>query len=117
MAAALPSRRSGLWLIVRRGRLNFSGSSIAHVGFALIMVGALISNAKKDVISNTNVFLSEDLPSSENALLELKDTVQLGQYLAVRRVCAEENRRAILYGKLLILKQKVRSLHWRHFYK
>ncbi len=71
------------WLGAGRGKVSFAGSSIAHVGFALIMVGALISNAKKDVISNTNYFLSEDLPSNENALMELQDTVKLGNYLAV----------------------------------
>lgn len=70
------------WLGVGRGKFNFAGSSIAHAGFALLVVGALVSNAKKEVISNTSVFLSEDLPSSENALMELQDTVQLGNYLA-----------------------------------
>ncbi len=71
------------WLIHRKAQWNFSGSSIAHVGFALILVGALISNAKKDIISNTDIYLSEDLPSQENALLELNDSVQLGAYTAV----------------------------------
>lgn len=78
------------WLGIGKGKITFAGSSIAHAGFALIVVGALISNAKKDVISNTNVFLSEDLPSSENALLELKDSIELGRYVAVWNGLREE---------------------------
>lgn len=71
------------WLVKHRGRLSFSGSSIAHVGFALVMLGALISNAKKEVISSSKVFLAEELPSNENALMDLQDTVDLGAYRAV----------------------------------
>lgn len=78
------------WLIHRKAAWPFSGSSLAHVGFAMVVVGALISNAKKDVISNTNVFLSEDLPSSENAILELNDTTRLGSYAAVFNGLREE---------------------------
>jgi len=71
------------WLFLGKGKLGFSGSSVAHIGFALIMLGSLISNAKKDVISQSEVFLSEDLPANENALLEQKDSITLGQYFAV----------------------------------
>ena len=78
------------WLIHRKGKWPFSGSSLAHAGFALVVVGALISNAKQDVISNTNVFLADDLPSSENALLELKDSVKLGSYTAIFNGLREE---------------------------
>lgn len=71
------------WLRLRKGNWQFSGSSVAHIGFALIVAGALISNAKKKIVSNTNVFLSEDLPSNENALLELGDTTRLDSYVAI----------------------------------
>src|SRR5690606_13917708 len=50
------------WLRIGRGNLSIGGASIAHVGFAMILVGSLISNAKKEIISETEVFLSEDLP-------------------------------------------------------
>lgn len=79
------------WLRIGRGKMSIGGSSIAHVGFALILLGALISNAKKKIISETEVFLSEDLPSNENALLELKDTVALGNYMAVWNGMRDEN--------------------------
>lgn len=71
------------WLVQGKGKWSFSGSSVAHLGFALIMVGALISNAKQDVISQSEVFLSDDLPANENALMERKDTIKLGEYYAV----------------------------------
>lgn len=71
------------WLRVRKGKFSIAGSSVAHVGFALIMVGALISNAKKKVITNSDFFLSKDLPANENLLMELNDTNQLGNYKAI----------------------------------
>ena len=78
------------WIVIHKGRFTVSGSSVAHFGFALIMVGALISNAKQKIISNTDVFLSEDLPSSENALLELNDSTKLGDYMTVWTGMREE---------------------------
>lgn len=78
------------WLGLRKGKIGVAGSSIAHAGFALIMVGALISNAKKKVISNSDVFLSKDLPANENLLMELGDTTELGGYLAIWEGRSEE---------------------------
>lgn len=78
------------WLVVGKGKVTFSGSSIAHVGFALIMVGALISNAKQKIISNTNIFLSEELPSNENSVLDMGDSTKLGNYVAVFNAMQEE---------------------------
>ncbi len=71
------------WLVIKKGKIGVAGSSIAHVGFALIIVGSLISNAKKTVISNSDIFLSKDLPQNENLLMELKDTAELGGYMAI----------------------------------
>lgn len=71
------------WLVKGRGRLTLSGSSVAHLGIGLLLLGALISNAKQSVISSSRVFLSEDLPANENALMELGDTIPLGPYTAV----------------------------------
>ncbi len=71
------------WLSIKKGKIGMAGSSIAHVGFALILVGALISQGKQDIISETDVFLSEDLPASENALLELRTPSKLGKYTAI----------------------------------
>ncbi len=78
------------WLLLGKGKMNFTGSSVAHIGFGLIIAGALISNAKQKIISNTDVFLSEDMPSSEHALLELGDSTRLGNYVAVWNGMREE---------------------------
>jgi len=68
------------WLVVRKGRFQFAGSSVAHLGFALLLVGALISNGRQQTISRSDVFLSDDLPANENLLLELGDTTKTGPY-------------------------------------
>lgn len=71
------------WLIAGKGKLQFSGSSIAHIGFAFVMIGALIANGKQEIVSNTTVELSDELPSTENSVLYLNDTSDLYQYNAV----------------------------------
>jgi cytochrome c-type biogenesis protein CcmF len=83
--AAVFASVSNLWFWLKKGKgkLSFAGSSVAHMGFALILLGALISNARKDIISQSQVSLGEDFPSNENALMELGDTVPMGQYQAV----------------------------------
>ncbi len=46
-------------------------------------MGALISNARKKVISQSDIYLSKDLPANENLLMELNDTNRLGNYMAI----------------------------------
>ncbi|MBL4625407.1 MAG: cytochrome c biogenesis protein CcsA, partial [Flavobacteriales bacterium] len=71
-------------LRILKGKINKAGSSIAHIGFALIMIGALLSTSKSIVISeNTStVDLSSlgKLKNNENILLYKNDTVQLSDY-------------------------------------
>ena len=83
------------WLIVRKAKFQFAGSSVAHLGFALIMLGALISNARQEVISSSKEFLSEDIPRDENAIMDLHDTVDLGPYKAVYQGMREERNKQI----------------------
>ncbi len=64
-------------------KFNKAGSSIAHIGFALLLCGALISNSKKEIISRNlkNVDLGKDFPNKENILIEhKKDTLPMGEY-------------------------------------
>lgn len=61
------------------------GSSIAHIGFGMILLGALIANGKQEVISaNSSRYdltqLDEDYSNNENILLMLEDTLQMGDY-------------------------------------
>ncbi|MEY2962987.1 MAG: hypothetical protein RL754_248 [Bacteroidota bacterium] len=68
------------WVRWAKGNWNIAGSSVAHVGFGLILAGALISNANKDIISQNDTFIHEEFPANENLLVELGDTVQMGEY-------------------------------------
>lgn len=72
-------------LRVLKGNVKKAGASISHVGFALMMVGVLISTSRKDVISqNTSgksvESLGKDFSNSDNILLTEGDTLQMGKY-------------------------------------
>lgn len=67
---------------VLKGKTKHSGASIAHMGIAFILLGALISNAEQKVISRNvlNVDLGKDFPNQENILLYKGDTLSMGEY-------------------------------------
>ena len=74
------------WLRILKGRIRHAGASIAHIGFALILLGALISTSKKQTISqNTSKKKVEGLGENFNAqkslLLTKGDTLPMGPYL------------------------------------
>lgn len=61
------------------------GSATAHIGFGLILLGALVSNGAKEIISsNTSRYdltvLDEQYKNNENILLMLEDTLKMGRY-------------------------------------
>lgn len=65
-----------------KGKISHSGASIAHMGIAFILLGALIANGEKQVISRNmlNVDLGKDFPNNENILLYKHDTLAMGKY-------------------------------------
>ncbi|MEY4593657.1 MAG: hypothetical protein RIQ47_67, partial [Bacteroidota bacterium] len=66
-----------------KGKFSKSGATIAHIGIGLILLGALISNAKKEVISKNvkSIDLGKDFPNNENIMIEEKtDTLPMGNY-------------------------------------
>lgn len=70
---------------VMKGNIKKAGASIAHIGFALLLMGSLISTSKKDVISqNTSgksvESLGETMSNNENILLTQGDTLPMGRY-------------------------------------
>ncbi len=76
------------WSKTLNGKLKTAGASIAHIGFGMILMGALISNAKQSIISkNTSGYdtrtFGETLNNNENILLNIKDSLQLGEYTVV----------------------------------
>jgi len=70
---------------ILKGKIKNGGASVAHVGFGLILLGALISTSKKEIISvNTSgkdiESLDKQLSNSKNILLTSEDTLQMGKY-------------------------------------
>ena len=70
---------------VVKGKIRHAGSSIAHIGFALIIIGALISTSKKQTISqNTSKkqveALGENFNAQKSLVLTKGDTLQMGKY-------------------------------------
>ncbi len=74
------------WMRVLKGKLRHAGASIAHIGFALILLGALISTSKKQTISqNTSqknvASLGENFNAQKSLVLTIGDTLPMGNYL------------------------------------
>ncbi|MGZ4035841.1 MAG: cytochrome c biogenesis protein CcsA, partial [Bacteroidia bacterium] len=80
---------------VMKGKVKKSGASIAHIGFGLVLLGALISTSKKDIISqNTSgksiESLGKDFSNNDNILLTQGDTLPMGKYLVTYKGKREE---------------------------
>lgn len=61
------------------------GSSIAHVGFGLVMLGSVVANGEQDLISENATHydltsLDDTYKNNENILLMLGDTLPMGDY-------------------------------------
>lgn len=66
-----------------KSKFSKSGSTIAHIGIGFILLGALVSNAKKEIISRNvkSIDLGKDFPNNENIMIEEKsDTLPMGNY-------------------------------------
>jgi cytochrome c-type biogenesis protein CcmF len=68
-----------------KGKFDFAGPSVAHIGFGLVLLGALISTSRSIKISeNTSRFnieqLNEGFSNNEDILLFKQDTVPMGPY-------------------------------------
>lgn len=67
-----------------RGKLNLAGGSVAHIGFALMLIGVLFSGGKKEVISiNTLYNYGENFSDEEtrhNILLYKNEPVIMQNY-------------------------------------
>lgn len=85
------------WLRVLKGKLKNAGASIAHIGFAMILLGALVSTSKKQTISkNTSqknvASLGENFNAQKSLFLSKGDTLPMGNYLVTYR---EKERKGI----------------------
>jgi cytochrome c-type biogenesis protein CcmF len=71
--------------MLRKKTFRLSGPAVAHIGFGLILAGALISNAKKQTISlntehDTTVQAANEKEQRENKTLYKDRTVEMGGY-------------------------------------
>lgn len=87
---------------VLKGQWNFAGASLSHIGFALVIFGAVLSTAKKDIISANHfgdlAMLSEALSNEEDLLLLEGDTIPMGPYY----VCYRERRQEGIHAKFAV---------------
>ncbi len=68
-----------------RGKMDVAGASVAHIGFGMVLLGALISTARSEKISeNASRFdierLNENFKNNEDILLFINDTIPMGPY-------------------------------------
>src|SRR5262249_38764006 len=72
-AFAIAANADYLFLVLK-GNVQKAGASTAHIGFGLILLGALISNSQKHIISQNvkGVNLGKDFPNRENIMMELR---------------------------------------------
>jgi cytochrome c-type biogenesis protein CcmF len=73
------------WVRILRGRLKSAGASIAHIGFALLLIGALISTSKKVTLSKNSSSksvssLGKEFNDKKSILLTKGDTLPMGPY-------------------------------------
>ncbi|MEI8136254.1 MAG: cytochrome c biogenesis protein CcsA [Bacteroidota bacterium] len=73
-------------LTILKGKVSKSGAAIAHIGFAMVLIGALISTSKKVTLpKNTSdkklASLGKDFDDRESILLTQGDTIPMGPYL------------------------------------
>ncbi len=71
------------WRILK-GKMDVIGASVAHMGFALLIIGAVISTSQSFFISENKVGnvkeLSEDFDNTEDMLIYKGDTMVMGDY-------------------------------------
>ncbi|MES2591822.1 MAG: cytochrome c biogenesis protein CcsA [Bacteroidota bacterium] len=81
---AITANADYMWRVLN-GKVKKAGASISHIGFALILLGALISTSKKEVISQNSSgksieSLGEKMSNNDNILLTQGDTLPMGRY-------------------------------------
>ncbi|MBS1652138.1 MAG: cytochrome c biogenesis protein CcsA [Bacteroidetes bacterium] len=78
------------WAAILKGNMKKAGASVAHIGFALLIIGALISMSKKVTLSKNTAQrkvsgLGKDFDDNKSILLTLGDTLPMGPYLVSYR--------------------------------
>jgi cytochrome c-type biogenesis protein CcmF len=106
------------WIFNLKGKIKISGASVAHVGFGLILAGALISTSQKIVISqNTSGIdiesLGESFKNGENIMLSQGDTLRMGEYFVTYQ--GKEKKDINIYYNVDYLKQDREGNYTKEF--
>ncbi len=69
---------------ILKGKFDYAGPSVAHIGFGLLLLGAMLSTSLSEKISinqkgDVEIF-GKDFSNRDNILLSLNDTVKMGDY-------------------------------------
>lgn len=75
-----------LFPFLKSGKWSFGGASVAHIGLGLLLLGALISNAQKQVVSRNNagIDLGDDFTMEEkvqNVVLPRGKAIPMSGYM------------------------------------
>lgn len=73
------------WIRFLKGKLNHAGPSIAHIGFGILLLGALISQNKQQVISETTFgynlsMLGKEMSNNSDVQIFRGDTTEMKEY-------------------------------------
>lgn len=107
------------WVQNKKASLKKGGATFAHMGFGLIIMGALISTSTKEVISvNTsgkNVeSLGKDISNATDILLEQGDTLRMGNYFVTYTGKRKEGH-DILFSVLFLSKDSTTKKYTEQF--
>lgn len=86
LVAAIVAAASNFRYLRKVAKNNWKqwGSPLAHVGFALVLFGAVLSTSQKEIISQNRIgdlaTLNEELDNREDLLLMQGDTLPMGPY-------------------------------------
>lgn len=85
--------------LVLKGNFRLTGGSISHFGFGLFLVGVIISQGKKEVIS-TNGVNARDFDAKEKAenILLVKDSAEIMGPYRVTYIGPDEERKSTFYN-------------------
>ncbi len=69
---------------ILKGKFDHAGASIAHIGFGMILLGAMISTSRSEKISvnqkgDVEIY-GKEYSNKENILLQQNDTAKMGDY-------------------------------------
>ncbi len=106
---SIVANSSYIWLVLK-GRIKAAGASVAHVGFAMVLLGILISSSKKSILSYNTTGMSPlkmgDKESPlENITLIRGVATDMGKYMVTYKGDSLNNRNHKRYYEINFIKK------------